>query len=351
MRRVPAILIVIFLAVPLFFTAFLSISVGTWALDRGFYTALLSDERLYQIPDVSALWWSDAVPEMQGVDSRAVVLASREVLTPSYLREQAVSVVNQAFDFLQGRGDAFDLSVDLRPVKTALLGEPGRRFARELAKDLPVGGASGDFVVKARTIPRARPSSMSVEKAAAVIQAGLPALASSIPDTVRLSDSPSFHFTPYGWGMGFNLLGALIFAAVVLLVFACGFWLAAAFTGGATRYERLQWLGWSLFVPAVGVFLIGLLTILGLFSSWATWGIGQAHLETEGFAPSFAAALVEAARHALARVDTGFIATGAVAGGVSLGLLAWSWSIPASERAPASAQVSTPADVTKGTGA
>jgi hypothetical protein len=81
---------------------------------------------------------------------------------------------------------------------------------------------------------------------------------------------------------------------------------------------------------------MGLLTMLGLFSGWTAWGIGQAQLPELGFAPSFADAVVETARHALSRVGIGFIATGAAACGISLGLLAWSWSIPQSERAPAS---------------
>ena len=333
MRRVPAILMVIFLAAPLFGLAFFTISISTWALDPGFYATLLGDERLYQVPSGSAPWWADVVPETDALGYKAAAQASAEILTPAYLRGQALSVVDEVFSFLRGRGGRFDLSVDLKPVKAALLGEPGRRFAQELAKELPVGGSAADFKTGARNLPRSRPASLTVERAAAAIQAGLPAFAASLPDSARLSDSPSFQYTPFSWGPGFDVLGALIFADLVLLLLACGFWIAAAFVGGANRFERLQWLGWSLFVPAVGVFLVGLVTLAGLFTGWASWGIGQARLETLGFSSSFVDALVETARHALSRVGVGFVATGAVAVGIALGLLGWSWSIPAAERA------------------
>jgi hypothetical protein len=322
---------VIFFAAPLLFTALMTVSVSTWVLDRGFYTAILDDEKLYQLPDATGRWWADEVPGMDGLQGRAALRAAREVLTPAYMRTQAVGVVNQVFDFLQGRSRRFDLSFDLVPLKAALRGEPGKRFAQTLAKELPVGGNAADFVVKARRLPGFRPASVPVDKAAAIILAGLPSFAASLPDTARLSDDPSFQYRPV-WSPGFPALGALVLADVALLALALGFLVAAAFVGGETPFERLQWAGWPLLVPAAGVFLIGLLVTLGLFSGWMEWGIAQAHLENQGFALSFADAVARAAGKALTRVGTGFMATGAIAGGAALGLLAWSWSMPASAR-------------------
>ena len=329
MRRVPAILIVLFIAVPLLFTALMTIAVSTWVFDRGFYTAVIDDEKLYQLPDASGSWWVDDVPGIEGLRGRAALRAAREVLTPAYMRSQAIGVVNQVFDYLQGRTGGFDLRFDLVPLKTALRGEPGKRFAQVLARELPVGGSASAFTVTPRSLPVARPASVPVDKAAAVIEAGLPTFAASLPDTARLSDDPSFHS---GWVPRFPVLGALVLADLILLVFAAGFLVAAAFVGGETRFERLQWLGWPLLVPAVGVFLIGLLVSFGLFSGWMQWGITQAHLEDQGFTLSFVDAVIRAAGRVISRVGTGFIATGAVAAGAALGLLAWSWSIPASAR-------------------
>jgi hypothetical protein len=115
-------------------------------------------------------------------------------------------------------------------------------------------------------------------------------------------------------------------------VIAGGFWTAAAFVGGETRFERLQWFGWSLLAPAAGVLLMGLLVTLSSLTPWMRWGIENVQLLPLGFNESFISALIDAGRHVLTRVGVGFLATGGIGVGISLGLLAWSWSIPHEER-------------------
>lgn len=158
MRRLPAVLVVIFLVLPLLSAALLTVSISTWALDRGFYTGLIGDERLYQIPDRigSATWGAIEIPGLSGITFPFSPRAAREVLTPSYLRSQAVRAMGELFSFLEGLRP-LDLSLDLEPVKSALLGDPGKRFARVLAAELPVGGTDSGFVVKPGGFPRRGP--------------------------------------------------------------------------------------------------------------------------------------------------------------------------------------------------
>jgi hypothetical protein len=336
MRRVPAVLLVVFIVLPLLSAAFLTIAVSTWALDRTFYTRLIGDERLYQIPDAvsSATWGEIDIPGFMGFSFPSSLKAAREVLTPAYLKGQAVHAVGQVFDFLEGDDRPLDLSLDLKPVKNALLGDPGKRFARILAQELPVGGTASDFTVRPGRLPSSRPSTISVDRAAAIVQAGIPAYVKTMPDTVRLSDDPSYHFvfTPWRMWRGFPVFVALILADIVLLVLAAGFLVAAVFIGGATRYERLQWAGWPLLVPAIGIFLLGLFITLAAFSGWVQWGIGTVRIGSVRYGDSFVAALIDLVRHAMTRVGVGFIATGAVAAGIAMGLLGWSWSIPRENR-------------------
>jgi hypothetical protein len=336
MRRVPAILIVVFLACPLLFASFVAISLSTWTLDRHFYLSLFDDARLFQVPDaVSSASWSTAVIEgTGGLQWRSLARAAGAVLTPDYLRGQSVRVVNQVFDYFDGKSPQFDISIDTRPVKEALRGDAGRKFARLLAEDLPVGGSAGDFKMGPGRLPVARPASVPVDRAAAIIQSALPSFMSSIPDTVRLSDDPNVRIGRSSWGGGprFHLFGAFLAGSIILLLIAAGFWTAAAFVGGETRFERLQWMGWSLLAPASGVLLMGLLVILSFFSPWVQWGIENAQLQIHGFSQSFISALIEAARHVVSRVGIGFLATGGIGAGISLGLLAWSWSIPHEQR-------------------
>ncbi len=330
MRRVPAILIVIFLACPLLSAAFLAISLSTWTMDRGFYLGLLEDKRLYEVPDAvsSATWSSAGIEGTGGLQWKSVWRAARVVLTPEYLRSQAVHIVNQVFDSLEGRSPWFDLTIDAAPIKTALRGEAGRRFARVLAEDLPVGGSRESFRVTPGRLPVSRPSSISIDQAASIIQAGIPAFLRSIPDTLRLGDEPTIQLRDARFGPRFPIFGWLVTAGIILLVFGAGFLTAAAFVGGESTRERIQWCGWPLLVPAAGTLLLGLLVIAGISAPWVQWGLASARLESSGFSPAFVAAVTDAARHVATRVGIGFLATGGVAAGIALGLLAWSWALP-----------------------
>jgi hypothetical protein len=137
-----------------------------------------------------------------------------------------------------------------------------------------------------------------------------------------------------GWwgGPRFSLFGALLAADIILLLLAAGFLTAAAFVGGKTRFERLQWFGWPLLVSSAGVLLAGLFVLLAFTAPWVQRGIENARLDTYGYNAAFISALIDTARHAVSRIAVGFLATGGIAAGAALGLLAWSWSIPHSER-------------------
>jgi hypothetical protein len=322
MRRLAAALIVILVALPLLGAAFSVVSVSTWLLDRRFYVSLVSDPRLFEIPRGGTTRWAGDAFVIGGMDGPAALSALREVVTPAWMQGQAESAVNQVFDFLQGRTERFDISVDLHAVKAALAGEPGRRFAAVLARELPVGSASAPFRVDAHALPTVRPSTLSVEKAAAAIQAGLPAFTAGLPDTAHLADSPWYQ-EDGSWVPRFAPLNALVAADTLLVLLAAGALAAAAFAGGATRFERVQWAAWPLLVPAAGTFLFGLLVTVGLGSGLMHWSIEHARLGDAGFSPAFVDAVAAAAQRVVARVGTGFIATGAVAGGTAAGLLAW----------------------------
>ncbi len=162
----------------------------------------------------------------------------------------------------------------------------------------------------------------------AIIQAGIPTFLTSIPDTIRLSDDPSVHMEDLGGGFRLHIFGCLLAAGLILLLFGAGFLTAAAFVGGTATRERIQWYGWPLLVPAAGTLLVGLLVIAGIAGSWVQWGLVNARLDTFGFSPSFVAAVAEATRHVATRVGIGFLATGGIAAGIALGLLAWSWALP-----------------------
>jgi hypothetical protein len=336
MRSFPAALIVVFLVFPLFMAGLVAVGVSTWVLDRHFYTTILSDSRLYQIPDglSAATRLTVDLPGRSRLSLSASPRAFKEILPPDYVRNQALGVLGSLFDFLEGKAGVFDPLVDLDPIRKALVGPEGRRFARMVAEDLPVGSPGGPFVIRPGRLPDSRPPTISVERAAALIAAGLPTFANAIPMRIRLTDA-------FGWGevvrgqewQG-SVLRALVIADLIILFIACAFWVAAAFLGGVDGRQRLQWMGWSLLAPAACVFLIGLVITIAAFAAASRSGLATADAGAGAvrFSPAFMTAVYDAARFAMRRVGLGFLATGAVAAGVSMALLGVSWSMTKERR-------------------
>jgi len=331
MRRVPAVLIAIFIACPLLWAAFLVISLSSWTMDRHFYLDVVNDLRLYEIPadGTSAGWPATTIQGSGGLQWQSVRRAAREVLTPDYLRGQTMRLVNQVFDSLEGKSPHWNLSTDLVPLKLSLRGEAGAHASRLLAEDLPVGGGREGFRVTPGHLPVSRPSSMSVVEAAGVIQAGIPTFLGSVPDTLGVSDEPGVA-TPLAYWSGprFPILGWLLVSGLILLALGAGALTAAAFVGSDNARERLLWYGWPLLVPAACALLLGLSVIAGASVPWLRWALSTARLEDFGFSPAFISAVLDAVRRVVVRVGVGFLATGGVATGAAFGLLAWSWGMP-----------------------
>jgi hypothetical protein len=336
MRKVLAAFMAVCFVFPLFMAALVTIGVSTWALDRDLYARVLSDSRLYEIPTGAKiegfLYWP-WTPELGAVPLSAASIALKEVITPEYMRTQAVSFLNASFDFMDGRSQVFDPSIDLSPVKKALRGEGGKRFARALAEALPACSSQSAFVLKNGVLPGCRPTSVSVTRAADAILQTLPTTIAKIPDSFRVNDDPSPLLDRRHWeiGWGFPALRALIVADLALMFIACCAWLLAAVIGGRDARGRLYWLGGSLLPPAVVVFLIGLMVNTGIVADAARYGIESARLSTLGFSRSFITGLFGAAGAMIGRVAAGFLATGAIAVGIAVALLFWGRSRPRAE--------------------
>jgi hypothetical protein len=327
MRWLPALLLVLVFVIPLFIGGLSSVAVATFVLDRSWYAGLLSDERLYDLPEaVSGATWQTDVPGLAGFPRSMSRDALRELLPPAYLRDQASAVIDQLFTYLWGRGP-LDLSLDLAPIKADLVGEPAKRFALALAKGLPEAAAA---TAPARgTIPAARPKGWTVDQTARFIEGSLPTVLARVPDRVRLGDT-----VPLPW-RGFSAFGMLIGAAVFLLFLAAGAWVGSAFTFSSVPRERLLWMGGSLLAPALCVLAIGVgAAVSPLTLPWVRFGIASIDFNPVGLGQGFADAVLDAAAFAARRVATGFLAAGGIAAGIGIGLLVWGGVSPA-EKKPA----------------
>lgn len=338
MRKIPAVILIIAVVIPLLLATLAVFSVSGWALKRSFYRELLGDERLYSALLAEARarkgqsWkmkgWREP-PELQGMPVEALAKALAETAPAAYLRDQALALVEQVFDAAEGRSSRPELILDLAPLKSRLQGSTAERFARTLAEALPICVSGQDPLIARSGLLRCRPSGMSIDRAASLITAALPETLAGLPDRYPLSPELAEFFgqPEVRFWIGFLGTARLTLAGLILAAIAAAFWLGAAFLGGRNRREILVFLGWSLFVPALLVLLTGLLIRFAIPGRWLPyaplfwWGIAsQATRE-------LAVALAEAMRTVLHTIARGFLISGAISIGAALGLVAWSRSI------------------------
>jgi hypothetical protein len=348
-RKLIALLLVIFLIMPLAFATLTLFSINSWVLDRGFYVNLLDDPRLYEallsqdLPlYLNARWFPHEINT--DLPPAALDQALREVITPPYLHDQALRVVNQTFDTLEGNRAALDIDMDFAPIKAVLHGEGGLRFARVLATQLPACATGQAALAADSTLIRCRTANVSVEDATQQINLALPAFINKLPDQISLSRDPlalrggGYWFSPMFFGTG-----GLNIAIGLMLVVMVGAWFSTAFIGGVNRRERLLWLGWSLLGPALLILISGIVISSPLTAYSIRFGLDETRLALEDvqFSVAFRQALIEITSKALNTVGGGFLSTGAASAAIALGLVIWGAN-SRSEQRVAAAVTSTP---------
>jgi hypothetical protein len=194
-RKVIAGLLVVLIVWPMAFAALTLLSINSWILDRNFYVNLLDDPNLHDpflsedLPQyVNSRWFPRQINS--DLPPAALDKALREVLTPQYLHDQSVQIVNQAFDTLEGKRDTLNISMDLAPIKTALRGDGGARFAQTLAAQIPACAAGQEPLIAGSTLLRCRAASVSTDDATQQIVMALPAFIDQMPDQINLSREP-----------------------------------------------------------------------------------------------------------------------------------------------------------------
>ena len=336
MRKAIAALMVAVLVFPLLLAALMTFSVSTWAFDRGFYLQLVSDERIYEAILSETAWEQEQifeVTEFDGIPGDALVKALREVITPNYLRSQAVILVNDAFDAVEGRASVLELTVDLTPLKDRLRGEAGDRFSRSLAANLPVCSTGEQAFAPGAQLPRCRPANLSEERAAEVIVEALPAFLDSLPDAYpQPPETIHFYYTPEDeFWTGLVGTNRLIWVNILLALVAASFWVGTAFVGGENRRRIVQWLGWPLFVPAVLILIGGIAIRIAAGWPWIDYGLSSWVATDVWYSAEIAEVFATIARSAIKAIARGFLVTGGISIGISMGLIVWSYSIQAEE--------------------
>jgi hypothetical protein len=345
LRRLIALFLVFVLVFPLTMAALSLIAVSPWALDRNFYIDLVSDERLYDVllsEEIPRMLQREVLRgELEDAPAAAIASALRAVVTPEYLRSESVRIINDVFDAIEGQGDTQPF-LDLRPIKDNVLAK-GAQFAQAYVADLPAcaAGVQPTFIVETRrgrdaTLYRCVPSDLTADQVANDIVEQLSIYVEEIPDQVDLSPEPIrfrtgidnvFRFSRGEFAF-FDVVGALNFSIVVLLLIAGGAWFVTALIGGEDQRGRLLWLGSSLMPAALLIFFIGVAINAAsdpLSTAWFRPGVYNIRFGNAPISEESARVLLEVFGSTLDTIANGFLASGAISGAIALTLLAFGW--------------------------
>jgi len=319
------------LVLPLLLAAQASVSVITFALDRDFYIRAVDSQPVYDVilseRIISQLVF-ERFPLPPEADTRPLENFLQDTLTRDYLREQLSRVINDLFDFLQGRSDEFQPSINIAPVKNAITGERTDEFLRALVAALPVcqPGQTPGFNLEAGTA--CKPSGVPEDAIVAQLEGTVVPLLAFLPDEIRLSeesiDETGWRFFLPGMAVPASLILSVLFLSFITLCF----WYIGALIADDSWRIRLQWLGWTLLVPAVIIFLVGLSFGSNIPSFWVQYGLERADFSGLPFPQSAGMLLNAVIRAALPMVARSFMMVGGISAAFSLGFIFWGLATP-----------------------
>ena len=313
MRKFLALLLIAFVVAPLIASMIALLSIDSWILDRDFYVNALSDQRLYEgllDEELPNRMNQQAIREVDSLPSGALSAALRTVVTPDYMRDQAVTMTNELFDFFEGRAPAPQLSLDLQPIKQEIAGEGGPRFALALAENLPVCAASQEPVAPGGSVMRCRPEDVTVDEAAAQIEDALPRLLETAPNRIELGDPVNLRGTE--WFFGLSLRSQLNQVIGVLLLVSLLAWVVAGLIAGNTMRERLIWWGFGLLLPALPCAIAGMALTGVVAGGIIQTGVRGATWEGVAYSEPFNRAIIEVITPALSATGNSLLGLGAV---------------------------------------
>jgi hypothetical protein len=333
MRKFFTRLIWIALFLPLTLSAMTMSSMRPWILDRGFYEGVVNDDRVYVAllnGELANQLNQQVLSDANRLPPGALNSALREVITLDYLRAQSGYIVNEMFDFIQGRDSTIDVSIDLRPIKAALSGAAGQRFANTLAAALPFCESKQTSVAPDGTLPRCISNHMSIAATAAQIAHALPAALENAPDNLVLNNPLNLqrNLPVLDGFLDATVRSGLDLSIVMVILLTILVGVVLSYMRGGDLYGNLRWLSKSLFVPAalflvVGAILANAFTANALQSTqWI--GIQAA----DAFNQALGNMTVLIVQHA----GSGLLVTGALTGVIALILFMFSWRTNADER-------------------
>lgn len=339
MRKFIAILLTISLVFPLLLSAQAVISVTSWALDRQFYIDALDQPQVYETLTSSPMidkFLHERLGLPPEADTSELESILKGILTTDYMRDQVSEFINSLFDYLQGKTDTFAPTLDVVPLKTALEVSQQDAFLNALAATLPACapdqtpgfGSEGQLPCK----PAGVSDDLLVEQ---VLKPALPGILSAIPDEIPLEGEFRNWQETARWRTflpGMAVPASIILSLLVLVSIAACAWYITALISDSSWRMRLQWLGWTLLVPAVLIFMLGFATQSGIPAYWIRLGLESANLSNTPFGPELNETLRIISVSALPRAASAFQMVGGISGALSITLIFWGIATPRKRR-------------------
>lgn len=335
MRKLIAIIFSIILVFPLLLSAQAAVSVTSWALDKQFYIDALDQPEVYEAI-TSGPMIDELLHKRLGIpvetDTSELESALKGIITREYMREQMGGIINALFDYLQGKTDTFEPALNIASLKNALEDDQQDAFLNALVAALPTcspGQVSG--IGGGGRIP-CKPDSVSDDHLTEqVLKPAMPGILSAIPDEIPLEGEFLKWQEEARWRRyfpGMAVPASIILSLLVLVFIAASIWYLTALISDSSWRVRLQWLGWTLIIPAALIFLLGFAVQSGMPVYWIEYGLEHADL-----VGTLLGSLLDEAPHiiaaaALPRIANAFQMVGGICGGLSLAFIFWGIASP-----------------------
>jgi len=263
---------------------------------------------------------------IEGLDTAALGALIRSLVTPDYFKGQVASMVNQAFDYLEGNTEVLQLAFDLTQIKDEFFGPNQDQLLHDLAKALPV--CQKGQIANSSNLPFCKPEFIDEDTFVEhYLKLTLPILLMIVPDKTSVGEQIDLRSEIQNipvFFQQFTYLGNYRNALLLLAGLALLFWFLTALIAGKDGRERLKWLGWTLMLPALLVLFFGIISETDLARNLIQLGLHNTNLQNLENMPFLTQEIINLLEPTfLSKFRTGFITTGGIASAIGLGFIAW----------------------------
>ncbi|HUV15807.1 MAG TPA: hypothetical protein VMW28_04510 [Pelolinea sp.] len=335
MRKFLALVFTIILVFPLVLSAQALISVGTFILDRQFYIDALDNDAAYDMlikDTILTRFLQQGLSLPESADTVQLESVMETLLTREYFNSQVNYLVNDIFDYMQGRSENFSPTLDLSPIKSALSAEKQEEFLFALAVAMPdcEEGQIPGFGGGEQTA--CKPAGMADETLVKdYLKPVLPQALAQLPDQIQLVENWDKLKSQRTWRSfipGMAVPASIMLSGLFFIFMATCFWYVAALIADESWRVRLQWLGWTLMIPSILILLAGLAASSNIPAYWTNFGLDRVNFRMLPFGSGLQEATRAVVRGAFPRVARVFMMVGGISGALSLGLIFWGMATP-----------------------